>query len=282
MIKFKTVKFKNLLSVGNTFHSFDLDQTPNMLLVGKSGKGKSTLIDAITFGLYGRAYRDINKKQIVNSFNKKGMVVEIEFNNYKVIRGIGPSIFEIYKDGKLLSEKSDVKVQQAYLEKEILKMNFKTFTQIIILGSAAFTPFMKLKASYRRDVIEELLDLHVFAKMNTILKNKISNLREEISTLDAKISTSKESIISIRRIIDSQKDISEDEIQSVQNVIDLKENEIAAKSGDYKRLIAKRNAAEKKVKDFDHNKKNLFQTADLIITLPTGRSFFVGDPSIQD
>lgn len=202
MILFKKVRFKNIFSVGNSFVEFDLNKDRNVLITGKSGAGKSTLIDAITYGLFGYPYRDIKLAQMVNSLNEKNLVVEIEFDNYKVIRGMSPNKFEIYKDDELIDRKADLKEYQKMLEVEILKMNFNTFVQIVILGSAAFTPFMKLKAAPRREVIEELLGLHIFTKMANVVKGKMDVLKSEIISIQSKIDAQKTIIQTTQKLFD--------------------------------------------------------------------------------
>lgn len=183
MIKFKTIRWKNFLSTGNIFTEIQLDANANNLIIGSNGAGKSTILDALTFSLFGKAFRNINKPGLVNSVNDKDCVVELEFdtNNkkYKIVRGIKPSIFEIHCDGTILNQDSASKDYQEHLEKFILKMNYKSFTQIVILGSASFTPFMQLKPAERRTVIEDLLDIQIFSVMNVITKQK-SQLNKEL------------------------------------------------------------------------------------------------------
>lgn len=184
MIKFRTIRWKNFLSTGNVFTEMQLDANSNTLIIGQNGAGKSTILDALTFALFGKAFRNINKPALINSVNAKDCVVEIEFdtNNkrYKIIRGIKPNVFEIYCNDILLNQDSASKDYQEYLEKFILKMNYKSFTQIVILGSASFTPFMQLRPAERRTVIEDLLDIQIFTVMNTITKQKAQANREEL------------------------------------------------------------------------------------------------------
>ena len=195
MINFKTVQWKNFLSTGNTFTHIQLDSRPTTLIVGENGSGKSTFLDAVCFGLFGRPYRNINKPQLVNSINDKNCVVEIEFTigskNYKVIRGIKPAVFEIWVNGDLLNQDAASRDYQKYLEESILKLNFKSFTQIVILGAASFTPFMQLPAAARREVIEDILDIKIFTSMNVVLKNKITELKQKLLEVETKISIAK-------------------------------------------------------------------------------------------
>jgi len=185
MIFFRNVKWKNLLSTGNYFTEIKLDSTSNTLIVGNNGSGKSTMLDALCFALFGKAFRNINKPNLVNSINSKDTVVEVEFDtngkSYKIVRGIKPNIFEIYQDSVLLNQDASVRDYQDYLEKFILKLNYKSFTQIVILGSASFTPFMQLSAADRRAIIEDLLDIQIFSSMNTVVKDKLSNNKDLIS-----------------------------------------------------------------------------------------------------
>ena len=177
MIYFKTIRYKNFLSTGNYFTEIKLNHTSNTLVVGSNGAGKSTMLDALCFGLFGKPFRNINKPQLLNSINQKDCVVEIEFSigskEYKIVRGIKPNVFEIYLNGDLLNQAAAVKDYQDHLEKFILKLNYKSFTQIVILGSASFVPFMQLSAADRRAIIEDLLDIQIFSTMNTVLKDKI-------------------------------------------------------------------------------------------------------------
>lgn len=198
MILFKTIRWKNFLSTGNVFTEVDMHTNKSTLIVGENGAGKSTILDAISFVLYGKPFRKINKPQLVNSINQKGLIVEIEFetNNkaYTVRRGIKPNVFEILVDGKVVDQSASVGDYQDILEKNILKMNHKSFCQICILGSASFVPFMQLTAAHRREIIEDLLDIEVFTTMNTILKEKISSNKESITIAEYKHKSVEEKI----------------------------------------------------------------------------------------
>jgi len=184
MITFKNLRYKNFLSTGDSFTQIDLDKSSSTLIVGQNGAGKSTMLDALSFGLFGKAHRSINKNQMINSINGKACVVEVEFSalgsEYKIVRGIKPVKFEIYRDGTLLNQDSHNKEYQKVLEQNILKLNHKSFHQIVVLGSSSFVPFMQLPAQHRREVIEDLLDINVFSKMNGILKEKFSVLKEKV------------------------------------------------------------------------------------------------------
>ena len=185
MITFRTLKFKNFLSTGDNFTKIEFTKTPTTLVVGQNGSGKSTMLDALSFALFGKAHRNINKAQLINSVNGKGTLVEVEFAvagaSYKVVRGLKPAKFEIWQGDKMINQDSHAKEYQRILEQNILKLNHKTFHQIVVLGSSSFIPFMQLPASTRREVIEDLLDINVFSKMNTLLKEKVSVLRDKIT-----------------------------------------------------------------------------------------------------
>ena len=216
-IQFQTLKWKNFLSTGNSFTELDFREHKTNLIVGHNGAGKSTLLDALSFALFGKAHRNIGKPQLVNSINNKDCVVEVNFNvsgsTFKIIRGIKPNIFEIYKNGDLINQDSHNKEYQKILEANILKLNHKSFHQIVVLGSSSFIPFMQLPAQHRRDVIEDLLDINVFSKMNQILKEKNSLLKDQIKDVgykidlqSNKIDTQKKYIQDINRINKDLKD----------------------------------------------------------------------------
>ena len=184
MIIFKTLRWKNLLSTGNHFTELKLNSNTNTLVVGTNGSGKSTMLDALCFALFGKPFRNVNKPNLLNSINGKDCVVEVEFNignkEYKIVRGIKPNIFEIYQDGNLLNQDASVRDYQDYLERFIVKLNYKSFTQIVILGSASFTPFMQLSASDRRAIIEDLLDIQIFSTMNGLVRERLSINKENM------------------------------------------------------------------------------------------------------
>jgi DNA repair exonuclease SbcCD ATPase subunit len=196
MITFRTLRWKNLLSTGNYFTEIKLNNNAHTLVVGQNGSGKSTMLDALCFALFGKAFRNINKPTLLNSINGKDCVVEVEFSannkSYKIIRGIKPNVFEIFQDGELLNQDAAARDYQEYLEKFILKLNFKSFTQIVILGSASFTPFMQLSASDRRAIIEDLLDIQIFSTMNNILKEKLSNNKDLVANKKYEIDLAKQ------------------------------------------------------------------------------------------
>ena len=223
MILFKTIKWKNFLSTGQHFTEIDFTLNSTNLIVGTNGAGKSTILDALTFSLFGRPFRKINKPQLINTVNEKDCIVEVEFTigttEWKVVRGIKPNIFEIHRNGEVLDQASASVDQQKWLEQTVLKMNYKSFTQIVILGSSTFVPFMQLPAAHRREVIEDLLDIKIFSSMNTVIKEKIRQIREEIKTLDLK----KESLF--------------DKVEMQRNFIEELENRGNAKINDNQKKI---------------------------------------------
>jgi len=195
MILFEKIRWKNFLSTGNQYTEINFTKHPTNLIIGTNGAGKSTLLDALTFALFGKPFRKINKPQLLNSVNEKDCRVEVEFSigntNWRVIRGIKPNIFEIHRDDNPLDQSSAALDQQKWLEQNVIKMNYKSFTQIVILGSSTFVPFMQLTAANRREVIEDLLDIRIFSSMNTLIKEKIRVVKENIKVLELK----KESLI---------------------------------------------------------------------------------------
>jgi len=190
MILFETIRWKNFLSTGNNFSEIKFNQHASTLITGSNGSGKSTVLDALTFGLFGKPFRKINKSQLINSMNEKDAKVEVDFSisttQWKVVRGIKPNIFEIHRDGKCLDQFANANDQQKWFEQNVLKMNYKSFTQIVILGSSTFVPFMQLTSSNRREVIEDLLDIKIFSSMNNIIKEKIRGIKDEVNVLTLK------------------------------------------------------------------------------------------------
>ena len=190
MILFEKIRWKNFLSTGNQFTEISFTEHPTNLIIGTNGAGKSTLLDALTFSLFGKPFRKINKPQLVNTVNEKDCTVEVEFSigntNWKVVRGIKPNIFEIYRDGNILDQSAAALDQQKWFEQTIIKMNYKSFTQIVILGSSTFVPFMQLTATNRREVIEDLLDIRIFSSMNNLMKDKIREVKDQTKVLELK------------------------------------------------------------------------------------------------
>jgi DNA repair exonuclease SbcCD ATPase subunit len=230
MILFEKIRWKNFISTGNHFTEIQLNRSNNTLIIGTNGAGKSTLLDALCFVLFGKPFRQINKPGLVNSINERDCVVEVEFSigdrQYKVIRGIKPNIFEIYCNGQMVNQDAKVRDYQEQLEKLILKLNYKSFTQVVILGSASFTPFMQLAPKDRRTIIEDLLDIEIFSVMNTLVKQKMSLFKDEALTLNNKMELLAEKIKLQKDNIEQHKKNNEEEVTK-------KESEIAQ----YEKLI---------------------------------------------
>lgn len=207
MIYFKVIRWKNLLSTGNVFTEITLNRSPNTLIVGENGGGKSTLLDALCFGLFGKPFRNINKPQLLNSINKKNLLVEVEFStggkDYKIVRGIKPNVFEIQVGGEVINQDAAARDYQKYLEESVLKLNYKSFTQIVILGSASFTPFMQLPLATRREIIEDILDIQIFTTMNTVLRDKMTEIKDSIQDADSKLEVLKQKATIQKEYVDT-------------------------------------------------------------------------------
>ena len=220
-IHFKKVKYKNILSTGNNFTTIDLGGSPTTLITGSNGSGKSTLLDAIVFGLYGKPFRKINKVQLVNSINQKALLVEIYFSvggiDYMVRRGIKPGVFEIYKDDELIDQDAATRDYQTYLESNILGINYKSFNQIVVLGSATYVPFMELPAQQRREIIEDLLDIQVFSTMGILAKDKISTNKQMVSESSYKIDSTDNSIKLVKENNEEIRKIREVEAEKIRD-----------------------------------------------------------------
>ena len=230
MIDFEKIRFKNFLSVGNQFSEVDFKKSSTTLIVGLNGAGKTTLLDALTFVLYGKSFRGINKPQIINSTNERDCLVEIEFKiattSYKIRRGIKPNIFEIYRNDSLLDQNSSTVDQQKWFEQSVLKMNYRAFTQIVIIGSSNFVPFMQLSSAHRREVIEDLLDIKIFSSMNTIIKDKIRQIKDEIKTLDLKKQSLKDKVEMQKNFIDELETRGKDNIKNRKSKINTLMSEV--------------------------------------------------------
>ena len=209
MITFKYVRWRNFLSTGNNFTEIQLDRNSTTLIIGENGAGKSTVLDALCFGLFGKPFRSINKSQLINTVNMSGAMVEVEFEigskKIKVVRGIKPNVFEIYVNGKMYNQDANVRDYQKYLEQQILKLNYRSFTQVVILGSSTFIPFMQLKSRHRREVVEEILDIQIFSLMNMLLKQKLKVNADDIRDVEYQTSLTSEKVDLQDKYIDEMK-----------------------------------------------------------------------------
>ena len=242
MILFKSVQWKNFLSTGNSFNKVLLNKSSTTLIIGKNGEGKSTILDALCFGLFGKPFRNINKGQLVNSINGKGCVVEIEFSigkkEYKIVRGIKPNVFEIWCNNEMVNQDAASRDYQKVLEQQILRLNYKTFTQVVILGSASFVPFMQLSPLQRREVIEDILDIRIFSTMNTILKEKANETKDTIKRIEAEIATAKTKVDGQTLLIKTLTDAKSEAIGSLLSKIERNNQEILGSESEVASLVA--------------------------------------------
>ena len=255
MINFNKVRWKNFLSTGQVFTEVDLKRNPATLIVGENGSGKSTILDALTFSLFGKAFRNIKKPQLINSINEQNALTEVEFSigkkQFLVRRGIKPNRFEIEVDGVMINQDSKARDYQEHLEKNILKLNYKSFTQIVILGSSSFVPFMQLKSNDRRVIIEDLLDIEVFSTMNLLLKNKISDLKQEVNLNELEMSKTENAIELQEDYISKMKQNNEQLISANQEKIDKSNEDIATYNLQIADIETRIGALNELVKDFD-------------------------------
>ena len=225
MITFKYVRWKNFLSTGNTFTEVQLDRSSSTLIIGENGAGKSTILDALCFGLFNKPFRNISKKQLVNTVNNSGSVVEVEFNvggkDVKVIRGIKPNKFEVYVNGSMINQDANARDYQKYLEQQIMGLNYRSFTQVVILGSSTFVPFMQLTTKARREVVEDILDIKIFSLMNFLLKNQTKELNENIRNTEQTYDLTKEKATLQERFI-------KDVIENKSSIIDDSKSKVAS------------------------------------------------------
>ena len=230
LIKFKSLKWKNFLSTGNIYTELELDRNPSTLVIGDNGAGKSTFLDALSYALYSKPFRKVSKPQLINSINKKDLKVEVVFtvgqNTFKIIRGSKPNVFEIWQNGKMINQDAAARDYQEYLEKQILKLSHKAFSQVVVLGSTSFVPFMQLNSMNRREVIEDLLDLQIFSVMNTLLKDRVNSNNKDILEVDHQINLLEEKIALTQEHIaeleaDNRKRISGNMIKVAENTAQI-------------------------------------------------------------
>ena len=255
MINFNKVRWKNFLSTGQVMTEVDLKRNPATLIVGENGSGKSTILDALTFSLFGKAFRNIKKPQLINSINEQNCITEVEFSigkkHFLVRRGIKPNLFEIEVDGVMINQDSKARDYQEHLEKNILKLNYKSFTQIVILGSSSFVPFMQLRGNDRRVIIEDLLDIEVFSTMNLLLKNKISDLKQEVNLNELEMSKTENAIELQEDYISKMKQNNEQLISANQEKIDKSNEDIASYNLQIADIETRIEGLNKLVVDFD-------------------------------
>ena len=241
MITFQKIRWKNFLSTGDHFTEVDFRKNATNLIVGTNGTGKSTVLDALTFSLFNKPFRKINKSQLINSTNERGCLVEVEFciNNkeYRVLRGIKPNVFDIIVDGTPMHKEADDRIMQKMLEENILKLNYKSFTQIVILGSSAFVPFMQLSGSNRREVIEDLLDIRIFSAMNSLLRERLKVQKDEILTLDLSKDNVKDKVEMQETFIKELETRGKQRIEEKEGKINLLEGEIQETSDETECLM---------------------------------------------
>ena len=230
MIHFKSCEWENFLSTGSDPIKIQLDRTPTTLIVGQNGAGKSTLLDALSFGLFGKPHRDIKKDQMINSINKKKTLVTVEMtigsHDFKIVRGIKPGKFEIYQNGNLINQASNARDYQKFLEQNILKLNHKSFHQVVVLGSSSFIPFMQLPVWSRRNIIEDLLDINIFSKMNMLLKERNTKIRDELTDVSHQIELLKTKMDSQSKYIKDLQELNDDQVQNKRDSIDVHKEEI--------------------------------------------------------
>ena len=248
-VHFKSIKWRNFLSTGNGFNTILFDKNPTTLVQGVSGSGKSTMIEAVTFALFGKPFRNINKPQLVNSVNQKNCEVILEFDTdgkaYKVVRGIKPAKFEIYCNDILLNQDAAARDYQKVLEQQILQFTYKTFTQVVILGSTSFTPFMQLNPSARREVIEDILDIGVFSTMNQLLKQQMQETKDEQHDIDSTIKTLKEKASGLKHLIEVLTEKQQTAVDAVTAKLDKTKTDYVALLEEEKALVAEGNAIQR-------------------------------------
>jgi DNA repair exonuclease SbcCD ATPase subunit len=289
-IIFKTVRWKNFLSTGDQFTEIQLDKSDATLIIGQNGAGKSTLLDALSFGLFGKPFRNILKPQLLNSINNKNAVVEVEFSvgaaEFKIVRGIKPNTFEIYQNGTLINQQANTRDYQAFLEQNVLKLNHKSFHQVVVIGSASFTPFMQLPAGQRRTIIEELLDIQVFSRMNQLLKEKMARLKEQIADVNNQLELIAEKIKLQNRYISDVELLAKDQIRDKQKTIEDNQASIRTlqeQNDEHSKKLELLVQRQKELKTLTSKKQKLagygIKFESTLKTLQENRTFFVESTS---
>jgi DNA repair exonuclease SbcCD ATPase subunit len=256
MIVFKSVSWKNFLSTGNSPNKVLLNKSQTTLIIGKNGEGKSTILDALCFSLFGKPFRNVNKGQLINSINGKGCLVEVEFEvngkEYKIIRGIKPNVFEIWCENEMLNQDAASRDYQKILEQQILRLNYKTFTQVVILGSASFVPFMQLSSSQRREVIEDILDIRIFSTMNTLLKEKAQETKDAITRTENDIRSAKDKVENQQTIIKTITEAKTTAIESIVSKISVNNAEILQTEGEIELIVSEIDTLKAIINDKDN------------------------------
>lgn len=285
-IIFKTVRWKNFLSTGDKFTEIELNRNDSTLIIGQNGAGKSTLLDALSFGLFGKPFRNILKPQLLNSINNKNAVVEVEFSvgaaEFKIVRGIKPNTFEIYQNGNLINQEANSRDYQAFLEQNVLKLNHKSFHQVVVIGSASFTPFMQLPPGQRRTIIEELLDIQVFSRMNQILKEKIARTKEQINDVNNQLEIISEKVRLQNKYIVDVESLAKDQVRDKQKAITDNQTaikDLQSKNAGLSERLAELVSKQRSLKSIETKKNKLLSFGDkfnsTIKSLQENRAFFV-------
>ena len=266
MIYFEKLRWKNFLSTGNAFSEVEFTRSPSTLIVGDNGAGKSTFLDALCFAVFNKPFRNINKSQLLNSINQKNLLVEVEFrvgkNEFKVRRGVKPNLFEVYRNDEMIDQDAALRDTQKYLEESILNLNYKSFTQIVILGSASFTPFMQLPAHIRREVIEDILDIQIFTTMNGLMKERLTGLQGEIRDIESKVEVAKQKATIQKKYIETLENNKAEKLAQIEGEI----NELESKIEDAKQDTNAKSEQAKSLGDPTAKRRKLESLQEKFIT----------------